>query len=117
MKLGGYIMSEPFIKEAKKSSLLIKLVLGAVVVAVLAALGVIAYKFISYKESGGIQTDTSFAQVAISYPSQGMQLELSDSVMVEAAAIGSKPFQSMELWINGELLGLQAAPSGGAYPF
>ena len=75
-------MSEPFIKEAKKSSLLIKLVLGAVVVAAVAALGVIGYKFISYKESGGVPTDTTFAQVAISNPQQGMQLELSDSVMV-----------------------------------
>jgi hypothetical protein len=110
-------MSEPFIKEAKKSSLLVKLLLGAVVVAAVAGLGVIAYKFISYKESGGIPTDTSFAQVAISYPPQGMQLELSDSVMVEAAAIGSKPFQSMELWINGEVLGVQVAPSGGTHPF
>ena len=76
-------MSEPFIKEAKKSSLLVKLLLGAVGVAVLAALGVMGYKFISYKESGGVHTDTSFSQVTISYPSQGMQLELSDSVMVE----------------------------------
>jgi hypothetical protein len=110
-------MSEPFIKETKKSSLLVKVVVGAVVVAAVAGLGFFGFKFISYKESGGTPTDISFAQVAISYPSQGVQLELSDPVMVEAAAIGSNPFLSMELWINGELLGVQTAPSGGAAPF
>ena len=110
-------MSDPFIKEAKKSSLLVKILLGAVAVAAVAALGVIAFKFISYKETGGIPAGTTFSQVAISYPSQGVQLELNDPLKVEAAAIGSKPFTSMELWINGELLGVQAAPSGGAYPF
>ncbi len=110
-------MSEPFIKETKKSSLVVKVLLGAVAVAALAALSVVALKFINYKESGGVPTDTSFAQVAISHPPQGVQLELSDPVKVEATAIGSKSFLSMELWINGELMGVQAAPSGGAYPF
>ncbi len=110
-------MSEPFIKEAKSSSLLVKVLVGAVVVAAVAALGVIAFKFISYKESGGVPADPSFAQVAISYPQQGVQLELNDPMKVEAVAIASKLFTSMELWINGELVGVQAAPSGGAYPF
>lgn len=110
-------MSEPFIKEAKKSSLLVKVILGVVVVAAVSALGVIGYKFISYKETGGVPAEPSFAQVAISYPSQGVQLELNDPMKVEAVAIGSKPFISMELWINGELVGVQAAPSGGIYPF
>jgi hypothetical protein len=55
--------------------------------------------------------------VAISSPPHGVQLEVGETIMVEAAAIGSLPFQSMELWINGELMGVQAAPSGGAQPF
>lgn len=110
-------MSEPLIKENKKSSLLTRILIGALVVVTVAALGFIAYKFFSYKGSGGIPIDTAFAQVAISSPPQGVQLEVSESVMVEAAAIGSNPFASMELWINGELLGVQAASSGGVLPF
>ena len=109
-------MSEPLIKKAgMKSSAMARIIIGVVVVAaVVTVTAVIAYKFISYKSSGGIPTgETSFAQVAISSPPQGAQMEVGDSVMVEGSAIGSNPFLSMELWINGELLGVQAAPSGG----
>ena len=91
--------------------------ISALIVIAVVAIGVIAYKFISYKSSGGIPIDETFAQVAISSPPQGGQLEVGDTVPVEGAAIGSNPFLSMELWINGELLGVQAAPSGGAHPF
>ena len=112
-------MSEPLIKKVnKKSSTLARILIGTLVVAVVAALGFGVYKFISYKQSGGVSPlEASFAHVAISSPPQGVQLEVGDSVMVESSAIGSKPFLSMELWINGELLGVQAAPVGGVHPF
>jgi len=111
-------MAEPFMNIANKGMSNLTRILISAVVVVVAAIGLAAFKFISYRGTGGMPTgDTSFAQVAISSPPKGAQLEAGDSMMVEAAAIGSMPFQSMELWINGELLGVQAAPSGGEHPF
>ncbi len=111
-------MSEPLIKKAsKKNSLLTRILIGAVVVIAIVAIGVIAFKFISYNQMGGIPTDETHAQVAISSPPTGLLLEAGESVLVETAAIGSTSFTSMELWINGKLMGVQAAPSGGVHPF
>lgn len=111
-------MSEPFIKEAgKRGSLLVKIAIGVMAAAGVTAVGLLGLYFISYNGPGGSQADQTFAQVSISSPPNGVQFEAGESLLVETAAFGSTPFQTMELWINGELLGLQHAAQGGVHPF
>jgi len=57
------------------------------------------------------------AQVSIGYPVNGALLNSNESLLVNAAAIGPEAFLSMELWVDGTLAGVQAAPSGGVQPF
>jgi len=74
--------------------------------------------FMEYQNSNGLPADNSPpSQVTISSPNDGAQLAADDTQTVKAIAMGAEKFLAMELWINGELVSVQAAPSGGSQPF
>ncbi len=60
--------------------------------------------------------ETGLAQVAITSPVHGAQLPALEPVIVTASAIGPQPFTAAELWVNGELVAVQAGASGGETP-
>ena len=107
---------DPFVKKAGLSRNFLvgvsALLVGALVI------GGIAMFYTSYKRSGGIPSgDIASAHVAISNPQNGAQLEIGEYVIVEVNAIGSNPYTSIELWLDGALVGVQGAPEGGMQPF
>jgi hypothetical protein len=112
-------MAEPFRDplgyKTKKVTLVIISVVG---VAVILAGVWVGLKFNQYRDSGGLAAISSApAMVSISEPLNGAQIELGDSIIVSAMALGPNPFLSMELWLDGQLAGVQAAPTGGMHPF
>jgi hypothetical protein len=82
---------------------------GAVIILVLAAA---AFFFIRYRNAGARHVDLSQSQVFISQPANMAQFPMGHAIQVAVNASGLKPFTSTELWINGVLEGVQAAPSG-----
>jgi len=97
------------------------IVFGLLIIAI-ASTGIagflIARNFISFKNSNGLPSENPVqSQVLISNPDNGFQLLGGESVLVEALAIGPEPFLSIELWVDGELAAVQAAPSIGLNPF
>ena len=112
-------MSDPFITEANRGKyFLVGAAIGGAVFVVALVVVVMAFNFTSYQSSGGLPSgDTPPAQVAIGSPQKGAVLDAGESLLVKATAIGSTAFSSMELWVDGELTGVQAAPSAGAHPF
>jgi hypothetical protein len=108
-------MAEPFNVAYKVR--VVQIVIGVLITAVIGGLGLVGLQFVSYAGSGGIPDTQTNAQVAISSPIYGTQLETGESMMVELMAIGSIPFQRLELWINGGLFGVQTAPDEGVHPF
>ncbi len=93
-------------------------VIGGIVLATAIIIGLITNNFTNYQNNTGIpQSETPPSQVAFGNIHNGIQLEANESLMVNATAVGPDNFLSMELWINGELVGVQAAPSGGVHPF
>lgn len=112
-------MSEPFIKPVGNKTKQVELLMISVVGTAVVILGVwVGLNYARYRRSGGLPAKASFpAQVAISFPPNGVQIEAGEPLMVEADALGPHPFLSMELWLDGELVGVQAAPEGGRQPF
>ena len=102
---------DPFVKKAGWSRNLL-VGISALIVGGL-AIGWVAMRYINYIRSGGIPSgDTPFAQVAISYPQNGDQLEIGEFAIVDANAIGLNAFTSIELWLDGTLAGVQMAHEG-----
>jgi hypothetical protein len=92
-------------------------IIAAIIVVVL-VVSVVAYIFISSQSSDEIlSANIPPSQVSISYPNEGAQLAEGEPLFVNAIAIGPREFLSLELWVDGELVGVQAAPSGGVRPF
>ena len=56
-------------------------------------------------------------QISILSPTFGQQFDLGSPVVVDAFAYAADPVTSIELWIDGQLLGLQEAPEEGISPF
>ena len=112
-------MSDPFVKKFYwLRFFLIGSAVGATVFVVAVIVGVVIINFSNYQGSQGLPTaDAPPAQVAIGNLWNGLQLEAGESLMVNATAIGPDAFLSMELWVDGKLAGVQAAPSGGVRPF
>jgi hypothetical protein len=110
---------DPFVKKFKwGGNPLITAVIGIVVIAGAVVIGFMALRYNSYKQAGGIPpVESSPAQVAISYPQNGGQHEAGESLTIEATAVGPVEFVSMELWLDGQLAGVQTAPEGGLHPF
>lgn len=91
-------------------------VLGAALLVVL--LGVAFFYYNGYRNiAGQPPLAAQAAQVSISQPGDGLETEVLTALSINAIAAGPSPFLSMELWINGELSGVQAAPSAGKHPF
>jgi hypothetical protein len=112
-------MSEPFIApvgyKTKKITLLITSILG---ITLIGAMVWGAITFMNYRSTGGIPPLTSApGQVAIISPQTGAQAEAGDTLTVDVSAIGPTAYNSVELWLNGELAGVQAAALGGMQPF
>ena len=57
------------------------------------------------------------AQISILSPAFGEQFELGSPIVVDAFAFAADPVTLVELWIDGQLLGEQAAPGEGELPF
>lgn len=57
------------------------------------------------------------AQISILSPTFGQQFELGSPVVVDAFAFAADPITSVELWIDGQLLGSQTASGEGESPF
>ncbi len=112
-------MSDPFVRKFNwLRFLLLGSAVGATIFIGTIFLGAVAINFANYQETGGLQNgDTQLAQVSIGNLWNGIQLSAGESLMVKATAVGPKTFLSMELWVDGQLAGVQAAPSGGAHPF
>jgi hypothetical protein len=110
---------DPFVKKLKwGGNPLVTAVIGIVVVAGAAVVGYMALGYNSYKQAGGLPpVETAPAQIAISYPQNGGEYEAGESLIVEATAVGPVEFVSVELWLDGKLVGMQTAPEGGLTPF
>jgi hypothetical protein len=112
-------LSEPLLTsvgdKSKKITLLITSIVGIIMIGAI-IWGVVT--FLNYRSNGGIPPLTSArGQVAIISPQTGAQIEAGDTLTVDVSAIGPTAYNSVELWLNGELAGVQAAVSGGMQPF
>jgi len=72
-----------------------------------------AYFFTRYQRTGNLHVDASQSQVAIAKPLNIAQFTAGSVIQVEVNASGQQNFTSTELWINGVLEGVRAAPAGG----
>ena len=107
---------DPFIKKAGLSRnfliLTSTLALGALVISGIAVL------YSNYNRSGGFPSEeVETGQVAVSFPYSGAQVEIGEMVIVEASVIGLMEFTSIELWLDGALVGLQAPPDSKTQPY
>lgn len=104
--------------KSKTSNSIVKppvLIVGVVVIILIVGA---VYLFLGYRAQAGHPPLAGQAsQVSISNPAHDTAVEALTSVAVDAMAAGPHPFASMELWVNGELMGVQAAPSQGKTPF
>lgn len=112
-------MSEPFIApvgyKTKKITLLITSILVITLIGAIVWGGMV---YSNYRNSGGVPAVASSpAMVSIGSPTNGDLIEIGEAVIVETAAVGPNAFLSMELWLDGELAGVQAALAGGQHPF
>jgi len=92
--------------------------LGAVIATILglliiAAVAAASFFFIRYRKTGTQQLKVSQSQVVITRPASMTELPAGSPINVQVSAVGQQPFTSTELWINGVLKGVQAAPPGG----
>jgi len=91
------------------------LALGAIVV--IGILGFVVIRYQNYLKLGDQPlTEVTLAQVSIGDPSDGTQLTTGEAIQIQATAAGPQAFLSMELWVDGVLMGVQTAPSEGAAP-
>ncbi len=101
---------------AKKSRALAWGLLGLAIQSALAVIIIgIVIQHIRYR-TAGFPTNKNITPtfVTITAQDEGTQ---GDPIYVETSAFGKLPFLSMELWINGILEGVHAAPSGGLTSF
>ncbi len=112
-------MSEPYLPKSNRLKfLLLGSVVGVTAFAVAIIVGTVVTNFSNYQDSGGQPSgDAPPVQVSFSNLWNGLQLEAGESLLVNATAIGPQAFLSMELWVDGQLAGVQAAPGGGVHPF
>ena len=112
-------MSDPFVRKINwLRFFLIGTAVGVTAFVIVVIVGIVVINFSNYQDSGGLSSEVGqTAQVSIGNPANGVQLEANESIMVNATAVGPKAFLSMELWVDGQLAGVQAAPSGGVHPF
>src|SRR3990172_4231656 len=76
-----------------------------------------AFLFFEYRRAAAQPSLESLAaQVSISQPANGAELTAYEPLAVNAMAIGPTPFLSLELWMDGELVSVQAGPSAGKTP-
>ena len=80
--------------------------------------GLLTYKFLKYKNAGldGLQT-TPQAVVSINSPQTLSQASEGSALPVDVSSNGYQPLVSTELWVDGILMGVQAAPPGGLFNF
>ncbi len=90
---------------------------GPVVLAVILA-GILLYKFYEYKNAGlnGL-LNAPQAIVAITVPQPYSSASVQSPLPVNVVASGYQPLTSIELWVNGVLLGVQASPPAGLFNF
>lgn len=97
----------------------IKLVLGSAGVVVVLALviGFSAFQYMRYRDLAQRLPENAVPiKIAILDPAPGAQSPAGTPLLVTATAFGEKPLLSLELWANGVVVGVQAAPSGGIKP-
>ncbi len=92
-------------------------IIAAVALAVAAA-GVLLYKFYEYKNAGldGL-LNAPQSSVTIIAPKPYSSASVQSPLPVNVSASGYQPLTSIELWVNGVLLGVQAAPPAGFFNF
>jgi hypothetical protein len=88
---------------------IIAIIVSLVILAIVAA----AFFISRYRNASALPADSSQASVTISHPENMSQSNSGTPIEVNVNANGLQPFLSTELWINGVLEGVQAAPSGG----
>lgn len=110
-------MSEPFIRPVsdRLKPLLIGGLLGFAIIAA-ALVILIGYQYSQYRATGGELLQPDPGQITIRL-AKSASFVAGSPVMVPVSAVGYEPFLSAELWVDGALAGVDAAPSGGATPF
>jgi hypothetical protein len=102
-------------KKKVRSFFLILVAIAGVLM--ILAIATATYFFFRYRQAVSMPVDASQSQVVISQPVNMAQFPAGTPIQVEVNASGKQPFTSTELWINGMLEGVQAAPSGGLTSF
>lgn len=112
-------MSEPYLPKFNwLRFLLLGSAVGVTAFVAVFIIGVVVINISNYQDSQGLpNVDTPSAQVSIGNLPNGFQLKAGESLLINTTAIGPQAFLSMELWVDGVLGGVQAAPSGGVHPF
>lgn len=97
---------------------LVLLIGGLVFLIVVLTGGILTYQFLKYKNAGlnGLQTAPQ-AVVAITSPQTFSQAPEGSPQPVNVSSNGYQPLVSTELWVDGILMGVQAAPPGGLFNF
>ena len=86
--------------------------------AIVLVIGVAAYSYLSFRASGPtVKIAAAPIQISIQNPGSETIWQAEDLIHVEGLAIGPNPFVEAELWINGELMGVDSAPDGGLNPW
>src|SRR5258706_2398251 len=94
------------------------LVIGCIAAGALAALalllGFAALQFMQYRTSVGQLPDkVSAITLAITDPHTGAQVTAGTPLLVHVSAGSAKPLLSLELWSNGQVVCVHAAPGPG----
>ncbi len=97
---------------------LVLMVGGFVFLIVILAGGILAYQFLKYRNAGldGLQTAPQ-AVVAITSPQTLSETPEGSPVPVDVSSNGYQSLVSTELWVDGILMGVQAAPPSGPFNF
>lgn len=83
-----------------------------------AIFGVIVLKFNQYRAGVvPIYPAPGYPQVSITNPARSSQFSLGAAIIVEATAFNSQEILSIELYVDGELTGVESAPAGGSVFF
>lgn len=95
-----------------------KIIKGLLGILVVFAVGFGTYQYLNYRnQTIGADLHDLASHVEIIPPEIDEPYTVGDAVLVETKAFGPAPIVSMELWIDGILAGVQAAPSPGLNPF
>jgi len=91
---------------------------GVAALLAVAAVGLLVYKFYEYGNAGlnGLQNAPQ-TNVAIIAPQPYSSASVQSPLPVNVSASGYQPLTSIELWVNGVLMGIQAAPPEGLFNF